>query len=85
MLNQLCPKVPSAIGSIDLKVRVQDGDCNSASYGVTITVLDQAGGHYDVVSAMLPDIVSKARVNQVRACLREIWKAAEAGLLPERG
>ena len=82
MLNQLRPKVPSAIGSIDLRVKVQDGECNSASYGVTITVTDQDGGNYDVISATLPDIVSQARVNQVRACLREVWKAAEAELLP---
>ena len=84
MFNRLKAKTPSTVGAVDLRVKVQDSDCNSASYAVTITVLDQNGEQCDVVSAMLPDIVSRARVNQVRACLREVWKAAEAELLPHQ-
>jgi len=54
-LNPLSARVPSAIGAIDLRVKAYDAEANSATYAITITVLDQDGRQHEVISATLAD------------------------------
>ena len=81
-LNPLSARVPSAIGAIDLRVKAYDAEANSATYAITITVLDQDGRQHEVISATLADVVSPARLNQVKAAVRAAWQEAEQRLLP---
>jgi len=82
-LNQLSPKVPAGIKSLDLRVKAYDADCNSATYAVTIAIVDQGGAQHDVVTATLADVVGPSRLNQVKACMRAAWQEAEDNLLPK--
>ena len=81
-LNKLIARKPSAIGAVDLRVKAFDANCNSASFAITITVLDQHGKQLEVISATLADVVSEARLNQVKAAVRAAWQQAEQQLLP---
>ena len=82
-LNRLSTKVPAGIKVLDLRVKVYDADCNSATYAVTITIQDQDGAQHGVVSATLADVVGPSRLNQVKACMRAAWQEAEDNLLPK--